>query len=201
MKKILSLILSIILCLGIFVSCDNETPTETSSQSIQESEIEIEQGVSFDNAGIPIFKKGETEYTCIKVEANDNAKNKYVLFDRIIFVEYLDFLDFTNENIEGNVEINQNTFEENFVIVIYRNDFSPTQLYPCYSDLIKEDDHYVLNLEYTIHKQLQVNAMQVNPYFDFVIIPKTECTEISPKTKIYIQEWIHQYNIDVNLYR
>ena len=201
MKKLVAILLTLIFCLGIFVSCDNETLTESSSESIQESESEIEKGVSFDNAGIPIFKKGKTAYTCIKVEATDNAKNKYVLFDRIIFAEYLDFLEFINENIEGNVEINQNTFEENFVIVIYRNDFYPTQLYPCYSDLIKEDDHYVLHLEYTIHKQVQVNAMQVKPYFDFVIIPKTECTEIAPETKICIQEWIHQYDIDVNFYR
>ena len=199
MKKFLSILLVLILCLGIFVSCDNETPTESSSESVQESETE--KGVSFDNAGIPIFKKGEAEYTCIKVEANDNTKNKYVLFDRTIFIEYLDFLEFTNENIVGNVEINQNTFEENFVIAIYRNDYYPTQLYPCYSDLIKENDHYVLNLEYTIHKKVQVNAMQIKPYFDFVIIPKSECTEISPETKIYIQECIHQYDIDVNLYR
>ncbi|MBQ2810364.1 MAG: hypothetical protein IJF11_05675 [Clostridia bacterium] len=33
MKKLLSILLTLVFCLGIFVSCDNETPTESSSES------------------------------------------------------------------------------------------------------------------------------------------------------------------------
>lgn len=212
MKKILSILLVLVFCLGIFVSCDNNEQSESSSESTQESEMTsggeelssesegIQQSVSFDNIGVPILKKGKTEYSYVKAETNNEAEKKYALFDRIVFVEYLDFLGFVNKNIGRNVEIDQNTFEENFIIAIYCSDNYQTKLYPCYSDLKKEDDNYVLNFEYTTHKQLQVNAMEMKPTFDFVIVPKIECSEISPETQIYIRVFEHQYDFDINLY-
>ncbi len=197
MKKLISLILCLLLCFTFIVSCEKEEePTSEQSFSTQGSSYIVD----YDKDGVfPVFKRPEAEYSFYNVKIKENLERKFDYFDRIIINDYSSFLNFlsSNTNAASLSKITEQTFIESFVIAVYRGDLRKTENYSYSRFTHSQEDEWRLVLEYSSIEQTY-ESMVYPDSFDFVVIPRSECTSDASKISVSLHLYIHKYSFDAN---
>ena len=195
MKKILSILLALTFCLGAFVSCGNEE--DSSSQGEYSSICGSESSV-----WEPKINKTKTEYSFERCYLKEDKFNEhlYNAFDRFVFAEYSDYLNFVNDgNISDSNNITQELFNENFIIAVYQDGYK-SQKNEHYGDFEKQTDSCRLVLEFTNYTNVPEEDQEIWPVFDLIIIPRTLCAEISSNMEISLVIWEHNYEFREHIY-
>ena len=217
MKKILSLILFLILCFGAFVSCDNETQTESSSESTQES---ISKESSFIEPVSSELFLGRWNYENPTRETltgvNSESFNSYVVYLHSsyhslvdddnwtsryhyatkLFLSYEEFLGGVAENCVFDA-VTEQTFENNYVLVVEGESGHIRSEDIYYSNLVKENECYTLTYN-LISRHGQGFSDAIQHYSDIVIVPKTIFKNESSSVKIEVVK--KEYVFDTLLY-
>ncbi len=174
MKKLLSLLLAMILCLGVLVACDDLTLHENEEPNVGEGRWPIFQ---------TIF---ENRYVCYIVgekSKNSGTNEKREDFERWIFDDYTSLISFLKENTtsNGGGEITQETFEENFIVVVYRVGSGSLRTEENYGygnfkwNKPEQSDGYCsITVEYTKYVNKAWNDADVPSRFDIVVVPKED---------------------------
>ncbi|MBQ2810362.1 MAG: hypothetical protein IJF11_05665 [Clostridia bacterium] len=193
MKKILSLILFLILCFGAFVSCDNETQTESSSESTQES-ISKEESAKEESALNIVtrdtFADAYESWIGWYYETGV-LENNYHMFSYVKAI--FDYEDFEKGIIEGRedclTEVTEQTFEENFVLIVrgFSGHIRNADIY--YTDFKKEDNYYTITYN-TVCNILTEAPDAHDPFCDVCIIPKELCDNPNLEIKIIEKQYI-----------
>ncbi len=204
MKKLVAILLTLIFCLGIFVSCNNETPTETSSQSEGVKESDSEES-SRNHEETMTTLDSETESVDISSESEslvDDTAEKVILDG--VTCEYFDaynaFLDkyqystpsinigeqhakviFNYEDFLKGVTlenifeiITEATFDDYFVIVISGRTPVIRSEDIYYTDFKEENDCYTITYNRVYSKKQNFSPAE-SGYTDVCIIPKSLC--------------------------
>ncbi len=195
MKKILSLLLAMLLCLGVLVACDDETPSDSSSDDAS-SKLPTENSNDIE---FPLIShQVEIEYVHYNLVANNDFKS----FQNWIFNAYKDFNSFISENAvaENFNDINEELFGDNFVVIIYRDDGGSYKENYCYGDFVADsnsnDAKYFLTFEYTVYPNKLREQMEVPDFFDIVIIPRATCAKNPTMIQISIKAIEHKYTYE-----
>lgn len=174
MKKLLALVLAMILCLGIFVACNDEGLTLH-----EREEPNVERHPVFPSS----LKNAYTSYTVVEKQSLwGSGINKQ--FQRWVFDDYAYFSRFLSENTSSKNscnEITKETFETNFIVIVYRlDDYRRTENYGYGNFKWNEpkfvyghDGYYSITLEYTeTYKSLDTE--EVPPIFDIIVVPRED---------------------------
>ena len=195
MKKILSILLALILCLGMLISCGNE---ENSSSQGEYSSVCSSESSAWE----PKINKIKTEYSFERCYLKEDKFNEhlYNAFDRFVFAEYSDYLNFVNDgNISDSDNITQELFNENFIIAVYQDGYKSREN-ERYGDFEKQTDSCRLVLEFTNYTNVPEEDQEIWPVFDLIIIPRTLCAEISSNMEISLVIWEHNYEFREHIY-
>ena len=179
MKKLLSLLLTLVLCLGMFVACDNEDET-----------LEIDTSK---NAAVQYYYH-ETVFD----EVDSPFENEVVLVE-----SYKDFIDFAEErtiySYKMGTSIREQYFEDHYLLRIKRGDYREIG-YRMFR--VDDDGKASIILDKLSYYDLRsyyngkvIYGVAANPdgsaqeayraYYDFVLIPKSEISaEINSDTAI-----------------
>ena len=115
MKKLLSILLVLVFCFGIFVSCNNETQTESSSDGSQDSEIAENapaKSLSFFSESVT-EEKYATYYKELALTCNDNVLSLDGEIERFFVINSYDEL----LEIASNPSlVSAEDFENNFIL-------------------------------------------------------------------------------------
>ena len=212
MKKLLSLLLVMVLCLGVLVACN--TPEESSSSSSSEEppqEPKISSGYWYiDRESDSSVELNEVTpewlgaYTTIF--GGDIAYPNYENLTKLenygmscepycikIISSYEDFLKGVI-NEEAFESINPQTFEDNYALIVQGHwGVQRDKEWLCYNDLKKEDGYYTLSYSRIFTRETMESPLE-EPYVDVVIIPKElfedhpNTIEIRPVYKVYLFE-------------
>lgn len=223
MKRILSLLLCLLLLVGFVASCENEeftsnsmsedsSSTEPASEPLQEPTSEPSQEMS----------SAQTQEPVDDEEKVDNDKSfKHYTFESTVAVmpeievltNYEELVEYSNgkglhkadlrveneNNVEFDVRLFENTFEDNFVIAVPFNFTEYEELY--YNGFEEyEDGTYALVL--VLKHQYNESIEKTFYNFDFVIVPRKFYSENMENggIKLYV-EWLPvepTYNIPEN---
>ncbi len=198
MKKLLALLLAMILCLGVLVACNDE-PSDL--ELVENDEPNVEKGST------PVFPTiFKNRYTCYNVSEKQSLNGTKEKFQRWIFADRASFIEFLQENtsLTDSDEITEETFEENFVVVIYRlGDYRKTENYG-YGDFRwnepnifvgRDDAYYSITLEYTSYANRAYDERDVPPKFDIVVVPREDgpqnLSEVAENFRI--ETYVHYY--------
>ncbi|MBE6624734.1 MAG: hypothetical protein E7622_03705 [Ruminococcaceae bacterium] len=201
MKKLLSLLLAMLLCLGVLVACNEEPPQEPKISSgywyiDRESDSSVElNGVTPEWLGAytTIFG-GDIAYpnyeNLTKLEDYGMGCEPYCIK---IISSYEDFLKGVI-NEEAFESITTQTFEDNYALIVQgRWGVQRDKELLCYNDLKKEDGYYTLSYSRIFTRETMESPLE-EPYVDVVIIPKElfedhpNTIEIRPLYKVYLFE-------------
>ncbi len=215
MKKLLTLLLALVLCLGVLVACD--TPEESSSSSSEETNSSSKESNEFYVANkiskYPIFESVEEKYTSYNVMV-DKGSTWYLYedFQKWIFNDYesLRYFVESNANISAKNMLTEDIFANCFVIVIYRfDDLSRTENYGYHSfrwnspnDFYQRyDGYYSITLEYTEYSNKEYSDLERLSTFDIIIVPREDSLQnpSSIAEEIYIETLVHEYNVRSSL--
>ena len=190
MKKLLAILLTLVLCLGVFASCDipwNE-PEESSQNDWTNGEVAIsnlgywnyENPSSIENlnyfsaesispyTAYTDFRYYKDDFEFDTVNENGWCYNVEAIWSYDAFLEGID-----NNNLPDS--INKETFENNFVVVIksISGHIRTEDVY--YSGFKKENEHY--ELTYHLVSRGQEFSDAEDPYTDVCLIPKSVCKD------------------------
>ena len=191
MKKLLSLLLAMLLCLGVLVACD--TPEESSSSSSSKaSSSEFSTEMVF-----PVVPhQVKIEYAHYNVVVNEVLVEASENFQKWIFNDYSAFGKFASTSFGANIpsSLNEEIFEDNFIIAIYRKHDFFRENY-CYGDFYfdSNDSKYSITFEYTVYPDKLQDQMIVPDSIDIVVVPKAECDKVVSEENILIKALEHKY--------
>ncbi len=201
MKKLLAILLAMILCLGVLVTCNDE-PSDL--ELVENDEPNVEKGST------PVFPTiFKNRYTCYNVSEKNSLNGTKENFQRWMFADRASFIAFLQENtrLTDSDEITEETFEENFVVVVYRRrDTRDTENYG-YGDfkwnepnelIGRSEGFYSITLEYTDNKSVTAkDDWEKPPTFDIIIVPREDApknlSEIADR--FYLKTYVHEYNV------
>ncbi len=234
MKKLLSLLLAMLLCLGVLVACDNtdehsdfsskvtsneeqnssdENGNDESSliEELKNNTIEkIPYEVDYDELDYPVFRSQiSKKYEYYNVSMKESLWAYQEKFDRWFFDDFASFKAFMEKYSylsQLNENVNGETFQDNFVMVICKGDRRHYD--NCsYGDFafvenslgnILNKDYYRIVFEYTkLPKVLSENVLP--PTFDIVIIPREDCDTDPTQVEIYVKTIVHSYDLKSEL--
>ena len=205
MKKLLALLLSLLLCLSFVVSCGvyedesssssdescciSYTSTESSSEELSSSSSDESCCISYTSTEssseeLSSSEKEDTQQiypTPSDAYKTYMAKQAYGALNTVgkltVLVDYNSYKELMQKEIflEEISEITAETFESNFIIVLYNNRIGKIDMdqNPFYRNLRKENDLYVINYEYTYTNAPTYSGS--NYEFYFIVIPKVHC--------------------------
>ena len=194
MKRLLAILLTLVLCIGVFVSCDNNEETsssehETAATPVTQNDATVDYKSSF-----PVFEHTIDSYESNRIISKEDLN--YELFDRWVIDDYESFLGFISENTNyTNVtNITESAFEDSFIIAVFRNDdYYKTENY-CYGNFKKKDDYFVICFEYTKYYGKAYDEAE-RPYsFDLILVPREACNEDVNNISVCIQTIVHEYD-------
>ncbi len=203
MKKLLSILLALILCFGLLISCGNEE--SSSSQSEKKSESSSESVVQSESTGeeskseVPTETETETnlgEGVVLGV-TRDTFATAYESWigwyyeTGIVDGEYdgmfacvkafFNYEDFEKGAIDDRpTGITEQTFEDNFVIVIRGCEGHIRSYDIHYTDFKKEDGYYTLTYN-SVYCWGEMFGEALQPFCDVCIIPKELCEDANPQ--------------------
>ena len=174
MKKLLSLLLALLLCFATLVACNDEGLTLH-----EREEPNVERYPVFPSR----LKNTYTSYTVVEKQSLwGSGTNKQ--FQRWVFDDYAYFSRFLSENTSSKNscnEITKETFETNFIVIVYRlDDYRGTENYG-YGNfswngpkfVYGHEGYYSITLEYTNgYKALDEGF--VPPIFDIIVVPRED---------------------------
>lgn len=206
-KRILSLFLSLVLCLCAFPSCDDEESSQGESSSESTYESQAPEQVTYpyiDSDGLPVFRDSTDIYEYINVQAREELQ--YSPLDTIAIDSYDALRTFMLQNLnQSSINgIDESFFNENFLLAVYRDNNRKMKEHYCYSELVEHKTlnyHYTLRLEYMSYPD-KGYTMEIAPNtFDLVKIPKSLISTQNNINKLVvdIKEYRHTYNLDVTL--
>lgn len=207
MKKLLAILLTLILCLGMLASCDD------SSVSSEDEKLKVE----ITDSGKPVFctiSDTYTKYQIKNLKSESSVFENYTLLaSRYLFVSYLEFITFAqNISDDTTFDISEESFENHVVLVVLRN--------PCvsgvnYGDLVQKntlegshigkpykdepDNKYILSVEYTFHYPQYSTGISGFPSVDAVLIPKEKINVLPEDLEIEIKAIEHTYMSSTNM--
>lgn len=225
MKKILSMLLTLIMCLGMLVSCGNEessssqseTKSESSSESIVQSEFTGEESKS----EIPSETQSETilDDNVLNNITRDTFANAYQSWigwyyeTGIVDGEYDGMFVcakaiFTYEEFQkGAIDdrptgITEQTFEDNFVVVIQGKQGHIRREDTYYTDFERRDNYYMLTYN-SVWRQGEGFSDAEYAFCDVCVIPNGLCESLNPQIEIIKKEYVflgEKYNSPCELY-
>lgn len=205
MKRLLALILSLLVCFSLLVSCNEEEESSSSSQESSSSSSNEEQSsstesassgkLSYDDRGVPVFSIPENAYVYYNV--NEQEKSGISLsnkcYDTWVFNDYESYYDFVSQHAISAGGITEKELNEYFLVVVYRReDIRWTENYS-YSNFEKRDGKYLLVLEYTVYTELSQTEDEIPFSFDIVLIPRNECEESPTGIIVSLKRHIHRW--------
>ena len=226
MKKFLSLLLALLLCLSFIVSCEKEEAPSSSLNSSSESSSNIPSSsgessssepiqeptsepssssdvsssessfdkLTYDN-GFPVFERPKDEYAVHNIQGKQGLS--HMLYDRWIINDYESFSDFLLEKTGLTMfdNITKDTFDENFVVAIYRNDDMRITKNYSYSNLKNKNGEWFLTFEYTIYYTIDIpDVVSSSNSFDLVVIPRSELLQVTNDLRIVLSVYAHEYD-------
>lgn len=194
MKKLLSILLALIFCLGTIVSCDNGEQTSTNEDESQ-SKLPSEPD---DLSLYPIELDGVTAEYFDAYTAYFDSNNYSLGFDvdsiGIIAKAFFTYEDFIKGAWRESVFeiVNEQTFEDNFVVITQGVDGMGRPRDKYYTDFKQVDNYCTITLNFAYTRDQ--NFSQGYDYFaDICIIPRSVCestdlTEVKVVRKSYVFE-------------
>ena len=203
MKKLLSILLALIFCFSALISCGNEesssSQSEMNSESSSESVVQSESTGEESKSEVPSETESETilDDSVLNNITRDTFANAYQSWIGWYYEtgfeegEYHGMFAcakaiFTYEEFqEGAIDhrptgITEQTFEDNFVVVI-RGCEAHTRNYDIYyTDFTKQDGYYTLTYN-TVHRKGNSVGEKDTPFCDVCIIPKELCNDTNPQ--------------------
>ena len=185
MKKFLSILLSLIFFICAFVSCNDEVPTGTSSEGVQGSESD-EQSTKEESASNVVtrdtFANAYESWIGWYYETGISEDNCNMFSCVKAIFSYEEFkkgaIDFRPTGIT------EQTFEENFVIIVRGCEGHIRDYDIYYTDFEKQDGYYSLTYNIASYIDTEVSDA-VQAFCDVCIIPKELCDDTNPQiTKI-----------------
>ena len=189
MRKILALILALLLCVGL-IACNNEEANLGSSSSLDSSsdasssakpstnddkqkqpKKEILDNVTLESLGF---------YTSYISSVESSTPNDYYHTSEErakVVSSYEEFLSYVSNNHTDILRhINEETFENNFVVLISGQEGHIRVENVYYSDFEKFDEYYTLTYNY-LYEENRCLQMMVEKYSDVCVIPRTLCQD------------------------
>ncbi len=203
MKKLLSILLALILCFGLLISCGNEenssSQSEKKSESSSESVVQSESTCEESTSEVPTETETETnlgEGVVLGV-TRDTFATAYESWigwyyeTGIVDGEYdgmfacvkayFNYEDFEKGAIDSRpTGITEQTFEDNFVLVIRGREAHTRNYDIYYTDFEKQDGYYTLTYNCVFRKGHSSGEKETH-FCDICIIPKELCDDTDPQ--------------------
>ena len=190
MKKFLSLLLALLLCLSFIVSCEKEEAPSTSEPSSSSEEPTSSGKLSYDDKGLPIFPTPVNTYTHFTVTKTDSAKIDADCYDTWVFNDYGSYCSFISQYASIG-EITEDMLNEHFLVVVYRqDDIRWTENYSYHS--FEAGEKRSLILEYTDYGTEHTDDDYFF-HFDVVLVPRSECEESPADITVSLKKHIHRW--------
>ncbi|MBQ8739441.1 MAG: hypothetical protein IJZ04_08090 [Clostridia bacterium] len=227
MKKFLSMLLTLIMFLSLLVSCGNEeissSQSETKSESSSESIVQSESTGEESKSEIPSETESETilDDNVLNNITRDTFANAYQSWIGWYYETGIEEGEcrhgmfacakaiFTYEEFQkGAIDfrptgITEQTFEDNFVLVIRGCEGHIRSYDIHYTDFKKEGDYYTLTYNRISPKDGEVSEA-VQEFCDVCIIPKELCNDTNPQIiKVIEKHYMflgEEYNSPCKLY-
>ena len=217
MKKILSMLLALMFCFGALISCGNEENSSSSSESVFQTESASEEHKS------EVTTETETETNLgegvvlgITRDTFANAYESWIgwYYEAGISEDnYHQFscvkAIFTYEEFQkGAIDsrptgITEQTFEDNFVVIIRGFEGHIRSYDIHYTDFKKEEDHYML-IYNSVYCWGDMFSEAIQPFCDVCIIPKELSDDANPQIiKVIEKQYIfsgEKYNSPCEVY-
>jgi hypothetical protein len=207
-KRIMSLLLALVMCLCVFLSCDDNESTQSESSSEQtQDKFAPTQTSGFpyiDENGFPVLKNASFTYKHINLQAKEDLP--YNTYDTKVIYNYETLRTFMLQNLtQSSINgIDDTFFEEYILLAVYRDNGRKMKEYYSYSALsplaFNHGNHMTVDMEYLLYPD-KAYTMEIGPNtFDFVVIPLSHISAKNNAQNLVISVKHRQHIYSKNTY-